>query len=113
MKLIGSVILVGILSAVAELLLPWWSVAIVCFIVAVFARQGGARAFLMGFLGIGLLWLVEALVRDIPNHHILSTRMAAIFKLPSYGLFIVVTIVIGGLVGGLAAWSGALLQPRK
>jgi hypothetical protein len=113
MKFIWSVILVAILSAVAEWFFPWWSIAIVCFAVAFMSRQAGGRAFGMGFLGIGLLWLAVALVHDIPNQHILSTRMAALFKLPHYGLFLLVTVLIGGLIGGISAWSGALIGRRS
>lgn len=113
MKFLLSVILIALLSAGAELLLPWWSCAMVCFIVALFVRQGGGRAFLMGFCGVGLLWLVAAMMHDVANAHILSTRMAALLKLPNYGLFIVVTVFVGALLGGLAGLSGALLRPKK
>ena len=110
MRFLLSIILIALLSAGAEFLLPWWSCAVVCFLVAMFARQSGGRAFVMGFLGVGIFWLVAALMRDIPNDHILSTRMAALFKLPNYWLYILVTVFIGGLVGGMSAWVGAVLK---
>jgi len=112
MRFIFSVILIVLLSAVAEYFLPWWSCAVVCFLVALFVQQGGGRAFLMGFCGVGILWLIAALIHDIPNEHILSTRMAALFHLPNYSLFIVVTVFVGGLVGGLSAWAGALMGAK-
>ena len=112
MRFFLLVILIAILSASVEHFLPWWSVAVVAFVVAVFAKQRPGRAFLGGFCGIGLCWLVAALLHDISNEHILSTRMAALFHLPNYALFIAVTVFIGGLVGGLSAWAGALIRPR-
>ncbi len=112
MKFLLSIILIALLSAGAEFILPWWSCAVVCFLVALFAKQGGGKAFLMGFLSVGIFWLVAALMRDIPNEHILSSRMAALFKLPNYWMFIIVTVFIGGLVGGLSAWVGATLRPK-
>ena len=93
--------------------MSWWSVAVVSFIVSVIIRQKQGRAFLSGFAGVGIFWLVAALMRDGANDHILSTRMAALFHLPNYGLFIGVTVLIGALVGGLSAWAGALMMSAK
>ena len=112
MRFIIGVILIIILSAVAEYYMPWWTIAIACFAVSFFSGQRPGRAFLMGFTGIAIFWLAVALMHDIANQHILSTKMAALFHLPNYALFICVTVFIGGLVGGLSAWSGALLIPK-
>jgi len=112
MRLLLSILLIALLCAAAEYLLPWWVVAVVSFAVSLAVRQSMGRAFLMGFCGVGLCWLTAALLHDIANEHILSGRMAILFKLPNYGLFIVVTVFIGSLVGGLAAWGGALVKGR-
>ena len=112
MRFFLSIILIALLSAAAEQVLPWWSVAAVAFLVSLFVKQGAGRAFLMGFLGVATFWLIAALMRDIANQHILSMRMAVLFKLPNYGLFIALITLIGGLVGGLGAWAGALIKPR-
>ena len=68
------------------------------------------KAFLAGFMGIGLSWMTVFLWRDIPNQHILSERMGNLFGLPSHVLFLLVTVVIGALLGGLGSWSTALLR---
>ena len=110
MRFFVSFILIAILAAFAEIQLPWWSVAIVAFIVALIANLRPAKAFGAGFIGIALLWLILALVQDIRNNHILSARMAPLFHLPHYSLFILVTVLVGGLVGGLGAWCGSLVR---
>lgn len=110
MKFLLSVILIAALSAIAAFFLPWWSVAVVAFLVALVT---GGRGFLTGFVGVGLCWLLVALFRDIPNEHILSDRMAVLFHLPNHILFVAVTALVGGLIGGLAAWAGASLKPQK
>jgi hypothetical protein len=112
MKFIVSVLLIGVFAAVAEYFLPWWSVAVVAFVVTFFMGGKGGWGFLSGFSGVGILWVIAALLHDGANDHILSGRMAVLFKLPSYGLFICVTVLVGGLVGGLAGWAGALLSSR-
>jgi hypothetical protein len=113
MRFFLMVVLIVVFSAVAEYFLPWWTIAVVSFLVSLIVGGKAGSSFLAGFLGIALLWLAAALYHDIPNEHILSARMAVLFKLPNYTLFVVVTVFIGGLVGGLAAWAGALFRPRK
>ncbi len=112
MKFLLSVILIALLSAGAEVLMPWWAIAIVAFLVSLFIEQKAGKSFLAGFLGIVIFWLVAALVHDGANDHILSTKMAVLFHLPNYGMFICVTALIGGLVGGLSAWAGAFIRPH-
>jgi hypothetical protein len=113
MRFIITVILIVLLSATAEYFFPWWTIAVVCFLVSVFVRQKPGKAFWMGFLGIAVFWLGAAMLHDISNAHILSRRMAALFHLPHYTLFVAVTVLIGGLVGGLSALVGALLHGKS
>jgi hypothetical protein len=113
MRFFVAIILIAILSAVAEYFLPWWTIAVVSFLVSLFAGFRPGRSFLLGFIGVGICWLVVALMHDIANQHILSTRMAALFHLPNYVLFIVVTVFLGALIGGLSACVGALFSPKR
>lgn len=108
MRLFLSILILILLSFIAEHFFVWWSIAIVSFFVGLLSNLSPGKAFLAGFLGIAIFWLIMVLCKDIPNNHILSQRMAMVFKLPNYFLFILVTVVIGGLVGGFAAWSGGL-----
>jgi len=110
MRLLFAIILIALLSFAAEYFLPWWSIAVVCFCVAVFFRLQNGKAFLAGFLGIFLLWFAVAFASDIQNDHLLSSRMAQLFFLPGSLLFILVGAFVGGIVGGLAGWSGAILR---
>ena len=112
MRFLLSVILIALLSWIAEYFFPWWSIAVVSFIVAAFISQKPGKSFLSGFCGVAVFWLAACLMHDMANDHILSMRMAALFHLPNYGLFTVVTVLLGGLVGGLSALAGALIRPR-
>ncbi len=95
MKFFIGVILIALLSAIAEYWLPWWVIAVVCFVVSFVLRQRPGRSFLMGFVGIAIFWLDAAMMHDGANEHILSTRMAGLFHLPNYGMFICVTVLVG------------------
>ncbi len=100
-------------AGVLSMFPPWWSVAIAAAATTFLFRLSPGRAFLSGFCGVGLLWLVIALIKDIGNEHILSTHMAQLFSLPNYAAFIAVTVLIGGIVGGMSAWSASLLTSRN
>ena len=114
MRFLLATLLTALLSFIAGLYLPWWSIAIIAFLVALFMRQFIGRSFLSGFLGIFLLWFIVALWIDIKNEHILSQKIAQVFPLGgSSVLLILITALIGALVGGFAAMSGASLLPRK
>ena len=110
MRFLLTILTIAVTAAIAEYILPWYFIAITAFIIGINARLTTAKAFLAGFIAIATLWLIFTLIADIPNHHILSTRMAKLFKLPHYTLYIAVTSLIGGLVGGLSTWSGAHLR---
>ena len=110
MKLITSILLIAVLSAIAEYFLPWWTIVPVSFLVTLAIKPG--KAFLEGFLGIGIFWLIAALLKDMPNQHILSTRMAALFHLPNYALFMIVTVFVGALLGGLSSLSASQFTKR-
>lgn len=111
MKFIVSLLLTALLSFTAGLYLPWWSIAVCAFIVSVLLVQSPFKAFLAGFAGMFLLWFIFSWSVDAANDHILSRRIAEIFSLgENWFLLILITALVGGLVGGLAALSGSYLR---
>ena len=114
MKFIASLLITLLVSFIAGLYLPWWSIALVAFLVGLLIPQRISYGFLSGFLGIFLLWFIIALWIDSKNESILSHKIAQLFPLGgSSFLLILVTAFIGGLVGGLAAMSGASLRSKR
>ena len=113
MKFLISVVAISFLSYWLGFFLPWWIPAAVAFLVTFFLPQKSGVSFLSGFAGVGLYWLVYALITDVSNGHILSGRMAALFGLPGSISFIAVTVLVGALIGGLSAWGAALVRPAR
>ena len=114
MKFLVSVVLTALLAFVAGLYLPWWSIAIAAFIVALIIPQRPGSSFLSGLLGLFLLWGALALWINIKNEGILATKIASVLPLGgSAVLLILVTGLIGGLVAGFAALSGSYLRSPK
>jgi hypothetical protein len=110
MKFAASTITIALLSALATWVMPWWMIAVVALAVSFTFQLSAGKAFLSGFLGIVLFWLVAIVMIDTANEHILSERMAKLFGLSNYWLFILVDLLVGGVVGGVAAWSGAIMR---
>ena len=111
MKFLVSLLLTALLSFTASLYFPWWIIAVCAFIVSALILQHPMKAFLSGFLGVFLLWLIFSLIIDSGNNHILSRKMAAIFPLGGMSfLLIFITALVGGIVGGMAALTGSYLR---
>jgi hypothetical protein len=113
MKIFITILLSALLAYAAGIYgnLPWWSFAVTNLIVAVLIPQKPLVAFLTGAAGVGLLWMVLAILLDQGNDHILSTKVATILPLKgSYILLIVITSIVGGLVGGLASLTGSYMR---
>lgn len=107
MRFIFNIILIAALAYLLELFLPWWSVIMAAFIVNMWLPTKGFNAFLSGFLGVGLLWLLYAWLIDAESSSILSSRMAGIFGLANPAMMIALTGLAGGIAGGFAALSGS------
>jgi len=114
MKNIVSILLMAFLSFAACLYFPWWSIAVVCFVVAIIIPQRVGYAFLNGFVSLFLLWFSMSSWFSFNNDHILAHRMSLLlFKMDNPLLLVMSTALIGAFVGGLAAMSGALARPMK
>lgn len=114
MKFFISLILTIFLSFAACLYLPWWSIAITAFIVAVLIPQRSGRAFLTGFVALFLLWGGLSFWLSNNNDHILAHKISlVVFKIDNAWLLLLVTALIGALVAGFAALSGSFLRTHK
>lgn len=113
MKFLAHIIAVLLLSWLLQTFLPWWTMAVGAFATGLYFRQGGFRSFTAGLLGVGLLWFGMAYYLDASTNSILSAKVAAILPTKTVGLLLVVTAVIGGLVGGLASMTGGIIAYKK
>ena len=110
MKFILQIVVVLVAAFVFELLLPWWSIAIAA-VLGGYLFKSNAN-FFAGFIAIALLWSVDVWLIDSAAAAPLAEKIAAIFSLNKATL-ILVTALIGGLVGGFGALTGSLLKRDK
>jgi hypothetical protein len=99
-------VLLLILSLAASYILPWWIIAVIAFAVSLLMANRAGHAFWSGFSAMFLAWLVLSLFKSMPNDHQLAERVAQLFGLPHWTLLLLITCIIGGLVGALSALSG-------
>ncbi|MDI9878942.1 hypothetical protein [Flectobacillus longus] len=100
----------GLLLALAILfqyLLPWWSVALASAIAAFLLAGSAGSAFRVGTIINVLVWFMMAFWSHWRSEGILTTKIAGVLPLGGSAVVLfVVTLVVGGLIGGLGALSG-------
>lgn len=108
MKLAYQFMATIVVCFLLELFLPWWSLAIGACAVAYFIGNKGFVSFLVGFIAIVVLWVGMALYIDQSTHSILTEKVNRLLPLNSFLLM----GLIGGLVGGFGALTGALAKAK-
>ena len=114
MKFIISFLLTALLSFGLCLFLPWWSIAIAAFIVAVLIPQKPFKAFACAFLALFLLWGGLSFWISNNNHHVLAHKISLlILKMDNSNLLFFATAFIGAIVAGFAALAGSYARKSK
>ncbi|MBB1285638.1 hypothetical protein HRH25_14730 [Flavisolibacter sp. BT320] len=112
MRFLLATLLTAAFSFIAGLFLPWWSLAIIAFLVALLIRQKTGFAFLSAFTALFFLWGGLALLIHIQNDGVLAKKMAELFPLQGQSFYLILlTATVGALVAGFAAMSGSSLAP--
>ncbi len=107
-KFFLQLVLTLFIALILEQFMPWWSVAIAGAAGGFIIRS--AYSFWCGFLAIALLWFIAAFYIDALAAQPLSEQIAQLLMMKSKWMLFAVTGIIGGLTGGLGAWSGATLR---
>ncbi len=111
MRIIIQIVGIVLLGYIAVTFLPWYSIAFVALVMgyAVPSRT----SFLGGFLGVVALWGIKLFKITSVAASPLAEKVAAILPVGEVWLLVTVTLIIGGLVGGMATLTGSLLRPAK
>ncbi len=95
------------------LIIDWWWFIPICFTGAFLWPVSGVKNFIIAFAMIFFIWVLWAWKQDFNTHVSVAATLGEIFgNLPSISIYII-TGVVGGLPGGLAALSGYLLSKSK
>jgi hypothetical protein len=111
MKFFVSILLTALLAFASGFYLPWWSVAVASFVIAILIYQKPWISFLTGFMGVLLLWPILIWKINAANENVLAPKISLLMGFGEGNvLLIVVTCAIGAIVGGLGALTGSLLR---
>ena len=114
MKFFITFILTILLSFALCLFLPWWSIAIAAFIVAVLIPQKPGKAFITAFSALLLLWGSLSFWMSYHNDHILAHKVSQlILKMDNPIVLVLATALIGAMVAGFAALAGSYIRKSK
>ena len=99
------------LAFVSQYFFDWWVIALAAFTGCYLQAKSSSEAFRKSFVAISLLWLLIILYYHIATDGILSGKIASILPLNgNTTLLIIISVLIGGLVGGSAGVSGYLVR---
>ena len=109
MRFIINIIIIAGLSYLSGNL-GWfeWDFAIIAFLVAYLLNANGWSSFLSGFVAIAVLWYVVASMTNNANDGLLAERIATVISMPSGSALLIISALVGGLVGGFSALTGSL-----
>jgi hypothetical protein len=100
-----------VLGFAAQSFLPWWSIAVVAFLVGVWQSESALKSFTYGTAAVTLLWLIYAGYQNQQNGGLISEAMAQMLGGAISGTqLMIVTGLIGGIVGGVAAMTGTFFR---
>lgn len=108
MKFIIQVLITIVVCFILQSFLPWWTMAVGAFMVAYLIGNKGFAAFVAGFIAIAFLWLGMAFYIDALTHSILTEKINRLLPINAF----VATLIVGGLVGGFASLTGALMKSK-
>lgn len=109
-RMILFIVLLTLTSMLGQFLLPWWIIAPLCFVLAIFFKLTPWRAFLSAFLALFVLWILVAAMKDLGNHVKISQIIGGLLgDLPAF-LSYLLTGALGGIIGGLSALSGSIVN---
>lgn len=103
-------LLIAIFSFIAQMFLPWWSLAIVAFVLAFLLGKKASKTFLSAFFGCGIVWLLMTFYSHFAKGDLMTNRIAALLSLHGTVMLYAGSFLIAAIVGGLAAISGFFLR---
>ena len=113
-RFVTAFVLVILLAYTAYLfssIIPWWGFAIGCFIVGIAVPQKAWLSWLSGFMGLFVCWAALSGFISSQNNNLMATKMAQVLPLNgSPGMLIIITAIIGAIIGGFASLTGAYLR---
>ncbi len=95
-----------IITWIASMFLPWWSVMVAGVLSGAIVRLQKASTFIVPFLAIAVFWMVQAWILSSTNDFILASKISVLLGIGENPILL---ILITGIIGGIAAGVSGLL----
>lgn len=99
--------IIFVMSFVAQMFLPWWTMVIICFAVCYLLVPLRWMGFVGSLLAIFVLWYVKAFIADGHFDVPMSTILGGVMGNISSSAVLFLTGIVGGLAGGLGGLIGS------
>jgi len=106
-----ALLLIVISVYLAGIFLPWWAPIVPCLIIGMLINWKVSHAFLTGFVAVFGLYMAVTWSIDIGNDHILTARISQLFQNVGTFALIIISALLGALLGGVATALGASIRP--
>ena len=110
MRFLLALFLTILLSYYLGKVLPWWIIAPLAGLTCGALKLGSLQSALVGFVGVGSLWLALAWRVYLQESSQLPEKMSVLFGFEDPLYLAISTGVLGGLVGGLGACTGSMIR---
>lgn len=99
-----------LVSHFVSIFIHWIGIFIIAGLASYFFFKKSSKSLLGGFLAGFLLWFGYTLIDDIANGHHLTPKLAEVLNVPNAVAFMLITGLLGGLIGMAGAWFGTTLR---
>ncbi|HUY00767.1 MAG TPA: hypothetical protein VMV49_14495 [Candidatus Deferrimicrobium sp.] len=103
---LGMAVILGFLLELTGL---WYLMLLAGGVAGFFIKKPAPLSFLVGFCGIAIVWFCFFVyfmtIGPLSEFLVLITSILGFLE-SSPGILILITIIIGGILGGLGAWNG-------
>ena len=111
-----ALLFILIVGNISHLFGPWWAVALIAAVAVLLFPMGPGRALAIGTTAGTMLWWLNALWMNSTNGGMMAAKIGQLFQGVQALQLLSATALLGGLLGGLGALTGAygraLLAPR-
>lgn len=106
MRPITNYFIILVATALLQLVLPWWVIAVVPFAVCLWRSHHAGAAYAVSLAAVSTVWLAYAAFMHRATQGSMSDRIAELFNLPS-GLSLMFSVtLLSGIVAGFAGLAG-------
>ena len=110
-------LLIAFFSFLLQLFLPWWSMAIVSFVISFLLGKKSLHVFFAAFFACGMVWLLMAFYTHFTKGDLMTNRIAELLFLHGSLMLYIGSFFIAAIVGGFAGLTGFYLKeifkPKK